>query len=398
MKFIFQTMPAYGHLNPMLGVAEKLIQKGHHVIVYNTLNFKEKIEAVGAQFREPEINIPKMDFRILHNATNIARLSLYATELMALPLIKIIEQEKLDCLVHDSLSLWSKIAGIKTKIPTIALVPSMGINIKTMLSYTQYLMPDYIHLFRHPISALQIVHRFNRLYWQMKKLPPLVTDMFANKEKLNIVFTSEYFQPRRQSFDITYKFVGPIIYKRYQETIPLPALLFNTKKPIIYVSLGTVYNDDVTVYRTIINSLKNISCQVFISTGKYIKSKDLGKIPDNMYIKDYLPQLKILKKASLFISHAGMNSVNESLYFGVPMLMLPHIQEQKINADRVEELKAGIHYKKKKIDVAEFANLINKVLTNLSYKKHAKQVQKTLNEAGGAETAVKYMLDYLNKI
>ncbi|MBI4973707.1 hypothetical protein HZC27_03805 [Candidatus Roizmanbacteria bacterium] len=393
MKFIFQTMPAYGHLNPMLGVAKKLVEDGHEVVIHNLAIFKKQIEKVGARFRTSTTNFKMIDFRILHNATNIAEQSLIAAKQLTQPLVELIRDERPDCLIHDSLSIWGKLAGIITHIPTVAFVPSMAINTDIILSYTKFLLPDYIYQLKHFSKTIDIFNQHRKLYQDIDYPPPFFTDMFGNKEKLNIVFTSDYFQPNRKSFDSSYKFVGPIIYNREEKTIP--SHLLNTKKPIIYVALGTVYNDNLALYKSLTQMFKNTPYQAFISIGKYIDRNDLGKIPDNVYVDKYLPQLELLKKASLFISHGGMNSVNESLYFGVPMLLIPHIQEQRINADRVEELGAGICYPKTSDDIQEYLKYVEKIMKNPSYKFNAEKISKALIQAGGENKAVENIYAYL---
>lgn len=393
MKFIFLTIPAYGHLNAMMGVAKKLIDDGHEVIVYNTEDFKEQIEKVGVKFHKLTADYKLIDLRILHNALNIAEQSLILARILTAPLVKSIQEERPDCLIHDSLCIWGKLSGIITHTPTVSLISNMTINANIMFAYTKYLLRDLVFLAKHPLKTMSVIKQYRLLYKNVSLPPPFIIDLLSNKEKLNIVFTSEYFQSKRTSFDTSYKFVGPIIYHR--EENPIPFHLLNTKKPIIYIALGTVYNDNLTIYEGLTQMFKHSPYQVFISIGKYIHPAGLGKIPNNVYIDRYLPQLELLKKASLFISHAGMNSVNESLYFGVPMLMLPHIQEQRINADRVEELGAGICYSRKKMNEDEFLVLVKKILENPSYKKCAVKISKTLVEAGGAEKAVENIYAYL---
>lgn len=395
MKFIFQTMPAYGHLNPMLGVAKKLIEHGHEVVVCNTVEFKGMIEKVGARFRGPPIGYKPLDLRTLQNASHIAEQGLIASRTLAPYLVDIIREEKPDCLVHDSLGVWGKIAGVITHIPAVTLVPSMAINTNIILKYTRYLLSDYIYQVRHFIETINIVRLHRQLYSEIPHPPPFFTDMFANKEALNIVFTSDLFQPVRESFDESYKFVGPVIYDRFEDGIPNH--LFHTKTPLIYVALGTIYNNKPDVYKTLIHMFKDKPYQGFISIGKNINQENLGPIPKNVYIGKHLPQLEMLKKANLFISHGGMNSVNESLYFGVPTLLIPHIQEQWINADRVAELGAGICYPDKDIQEDKVLRYVKNIIENPSYRANAVKIGNTLTQAGGAEKAVMHIYDFLKR-
>lgn len=377
----------------MLGIVKELVKRGHEVIIYNTQDFAKKITEAGAEFRAPPVKFKEIDLRIMQSATTMAEISLYATELMVEPSVAIMKMEKPDCIIHDSLSLWGKLIGIRSGIPTIALVPSMGINIQVILTGIKHIIPDLIQLSKEPVKLLKIMRKYRSLYVKAGKNPPLIFDIFSNEEKLNIAFTSEYFQLCRNSFGSNYKFVGPIIYNRKETSIP--GNLLRTEKPIVYIALGTVYNDNPDLYKRFISAFKNTKFQVFMSIGKYIKLSDLGEIPGNFYIKNYLPQLEILKKTALFISHAGMNSVNESLYFGVPMLLFPNIQEQRLNSARVEKLGAGIYVNKNIVSTDELINLANNICNNSSYKKNAQKIGKTLREAGGVEKAIEYILEFV---
>ena len=75
--------------------------------------------------------------------------------------------------------------------------------------------------------------------------------------------------------------------------------------------------------------------------GNFINPADFGSVPVNFIIRQTLPQQKLLKHVQLFITHAGMNSVNEAVYYGVPMLLLPHTVEQKLIAARIKQLTLG---------------------------------------------------------
>src|SRR3989344_1867575 len=393
MKFLFLTNPAYGNLNTVLGIITELVKKKHHVVVYNTEEFAEIIKKTGAECRLPPFSVGEFDTRKMNSALNIAEKILEITEIAVPPLTKIIQEEKFDCLFHDAMGLWGKLAAYRTKTPAVSLISSMAINKNVLLRYTKYLISDYLKEIIQPMRTLKILHSCNKIYKEMDNANDSIIDLFVNKEKLNLVFTSKYFQPISESFDPSFKFVGPIIFDRKEQAIP--EKLLQTKKPKIYISLGTAFNDNIDLYKMLIKSISNSSYQIFLSIGNFIKPTDLGKIPDNIYISAYLPQLEILKEADLFISHGGMNSVNESLYFGVPMLLFPIIQEQRINASRVEELGAGIYYKQRIKGEEELITLTNKILSNNYYKKNALKIGQTLVKTGGLQTAVDHILAFV---
>ena len=88
-----------------------------------------------------------------------------------------------------------------------------------------------------------------------------------------------------------------------------------------------------------------------MSVGEKTEISSLGSIPENFIVKNSVDQISVLQTADVFITHCGMNSVNESLYFGVPMVLFPQHSEQRIVADRVAELGAGIKLKRKKAKI-----------------------------------------------
>jgi MGT family glycosyltransferase len=127
------------------------------------------------------------------------------------------------------------------------------------------------------------------------------------------------------------------------------------------------------------------------------KIKFVCFIPDNIVVKNYLPQLEILSKSSVFITHGGMNSINESLYYGVPMILFPQMHEQRINALRVQELKAGICVTKNEFIMSEMEHFFSAIVSDNSYRQHANKIGETLRSAGGSQKAVELINTYISK-
>ena len=70
-------------------------------------------------------------------------------------------------------------------------------------------------------------------------------------------------------------------------------------------------------------------------------------IPDNILMFHFVPQLETLQHTDVFITHGGMNSVNESLFYGVPMIVVPQALDQSLVAKRVCELGVGLTIEKR---------------------------------------------------
>ena len=109
-------------------------------------------------------------------------------------------------------------------------------------------------------------------------------------------------------------------------------------------------------------------------------------------MRNFVPQLEILQQVDVFITHGGMNSVHEGLYFGVPEIVIPSHFEQLLNGKRVVETGCGIllgsHKRYGKAAAEELRGALKKVLNDPSYAKNAQQIGRTLKDAGGYQQAV----------
>jgi MGT family glycosyltransferase len=111
--------------------------------------------------------------------------------------------------------------------------------------------------------------------------------------------------------------------------------------PVVLVSLGTVFNRNPALFRRCIDALAELRCHVVAALGG-MDASTLGPLPSNAQVHEYVPLPEVLRHADVFVSHAGMTSSMEALSFGVPIVALPQIPEQRLNADRVAELGLGI--------------------------------------------------------
>jgi len=128
----------------------------------------------------------------------------------------------------------------------------------------------------------------------------------------------------------------------------------------------------------------------------YISIEELGYIPDNFQVKNSVRQIVVLQDTDVFITHCGMNSVNESLYYGVPMILYPQQEEQGMVAKRVSDLGAGIFLKGNNPKYIKDAVL--QVMDNKDYKKSANKLAGSFKNAGSAKKAANFILKAIDDI
>ena len=127
-----------------------------------------------------------------------------------------------------------------------------------------------------------------------------------------------------------------------------------------------------------------------MSVGNLVSIDDFGTLPENIEVHAHVDQIAVLKKADVFITHCGMNSVNESLYFEVPLVMIPQTTEQKGVANRVKELGAGKILEKIK-NSEDIKNIILEVLNDKSIGDNAKKISDSFKTCGNVTETVKFI-------
>ena len=157
--------------------------------------------------------------------------------------------------------------------------------------------------------------------------------------------------------------------------------------PLIYATLGTLNNKDAAVFSTLIEAFTGSEANVLISTGKHFAADSFGTLPANIAVRPWVNQPEILRQAALFVSHGGLNSVHDSLYRGVPMLVVPQQAEQTLNGLRVAELGAGLLLKPGQFNADSVRSRAAQIMGDARFKTAAQRMGDTLRAAGGAVKA-----------
>ena len=152
---------------------------------------------------------------------------------------------------------------------------------------------------------------------------------------------------------------------------------------MIYISLGTINNFIYDFFLKCIEAYKDSEeNQIIMSVGKFLDIKKFGDIPKNFSIFTYLPQTQLLADVDVFITHGGLSSTQETLMTGVPLIVIPFLNDQFDNAKRVEELGAGITIDKNKMTVDTLRNAVNHIIVNRdNYKKGVDKIIESFKES-----------------
>lgn len=392
-KILFINLSSHGHINPTLGVAKELIEKGNEVTYLLPENFREKVESIGAKFKSYNSSLDLSKITFLDGSKDLILNYLKTFE----ELIKIIlnSREKYDCIVYDQLLAAVELIGKKLNIPTVCSITTFVFNENYLerVSGSALSKMDSLLLNDNEIKTIT-----NRLYDQYKiKIIPSLTKLLMTKGTANLVFTSRYFQPFSEMFDDDYKFIGASISPRKEQSDLSQIINDKNGKKKVYISLGTIYNNSIEFYKKCFEAFKDFDFDFILSVGQKIKVEELGTIPKNFSVHNYVPQLEVLSKVDVFISHGGMNSINEALFFGIPSILIPQSVDQPFVAYRVSELDAGIVLNKDKITPNLLKESLEKILINNHYKKNSQNIGQSLKDAGGYKMAAYHIENIINK-
>lgn len=379
----FLSLPAHGHINPTLPLVDELVRRGETIIYYATAPFRAKIEAAGAIFRDYAFSSDLDPSRDMGGPFGLMARTLEASEQLLPGLLAELRRDTPGYLLTDSLCVWGNLVAQKLKLPTINLYSTFAMSRAVMSELQRSKAPkqplkDTLGGLHFLVRYFRIARRINRQH--AVKAPGLIK-FFNNQQALNLVFSSREFQPAVDSFDSRFAFVGPSVAARH-ETVEFPWQQVGTQ-PLIYISMGTIFNNLAEFYRDCYQAFADQPYHVIMSIGNNVDASRLGAPPANFTVRPYVPQLEVLERAALFITHGGMNSVSESLLAGVPVLVVPQAGDQFLVAQRVNALDAGRFLAMAQVSPARLRQLAEQILSGPSFKPAAQQLGASLKAAGG---------------
>ena len=393
-NIMFFCIPAHGHTNPTIKVVEELVKRGHRVRYFSFEEFREKIERAGAEYIGCDAYLPPApedwDSKFGKDFASLIEMVADTTVNMDEMVKRHMEEFQPDVVVSDSLCFWGKLFALKYEVPYVCSTTTFAFN-----KYTAKLMKQGLG------EILRMITGMPRINAKMEKLKAhgyavkdFVSIIQNDNDTNTIVYTSEMFQPMAETFSDKYVFVGPSVKEvAMKDAAPRGAGQGSReegeKRPLVYISLGTVLNNNVKFYQRCIEALKNLECEVIISAGKRTDVSKLKNVQGNMQIFPYVDQMEMLSRADVFLTHCGMNSVSESLYMGVPMVLFPQHSEEYAVAHRTAELGAGVRIKRGSKGAIRKA--ITEVLAQKKYRENSAKIGADFRLSGGAGKAAEFI-------
>jgi len=393
MRIMWFCIPAFGHTNPTVEFARELARRGHDIRYYSFEAFRQRIEAAGAAFVPCDRFLPPLtaesERRLKRvSTTEMSVQSFRTTANMDATLTRDIEAFHPDLVISDSACFWGKLTAMKHRLPLVCSTTTFAFN-----RYSSKYMRQ------SPGELADILLGLPRLNREAKRLAALgypvksALEIVQNDNDTDtVVYTSPRFQPCSETFDAAhYRFVGPCV----RDVAPEPK---DGRRPLVYISLGTVINDRPDFYRTCVEALKDAPAEALIACGRDFDPGTLAPLPGNIRIEPSVDQMAVLARTRLFVTHCGMNSASEGLYMAVPELLYPQTGEQRAVARRVEEMGAGRMLPEAAArDPRKLRALVMQALGDDTLSKAASAMRDDLRACGGASAAADFVETVIEK-
>lgn len=338
--FYIVTLPEYGHIIPLMnffferyhgvvcilvpkGFREKVMQIMNHAFIQSEFVIKE----IEGRYTPPETFTTYSIFTHFHSTAP------FLTEVKNF-LCDESKKENLHVIV-DAVLEYSLDRKFLKKISRVEIVHAiLPIFLRTCLRYRVNLTNVFGKTILLPKNIYKLMKLFNTI--NAGRAEKILLRNFHKNFNLPRFL---YINPKiADGIPMPKKTTQLVPHVDRREIIPEPLQDFLKKnKKVVFISFGTVFSKSIAVYEGILKCVPR-GVGVVISCKEEQRTMLLEKFSQvaHTYVGTSLPQLAILKQASLMVTHGGYNSINEALHFNVPLLLLPHMYEQELNAKIVQ--------------------------------------------------------------
>ena len=372
-------LPYAGHTNPSLGLVRCLVAAGHEVDYIQAEAFRERVEASGARF-VPYDEPPQSLVPALNEVRNWGAAYRTVRRIGA----------NYDCLIYELLFFPGKALAAELGIPCYRLISTFALNRHLLRVLGKTGGPYLTALFRSERLCTALSRLFLPKFSLREK--NLAEALVREAPPHNFIYTLRDFQPEEACFPETnYHFVGPAVDDRAEE----PFSFEKSGNPLVYISFGTLMHADKCFWKKLIAAFAGKRVEVVCSVGSEKLVRALGDLPSNVRAFAKVPQLTLLCRATLFVTHGGMNSVNEALYYGVPMIVLPFGLDQPLVGRELQRRKLGRVIAPRELTAERLWRTAKELLRDPEARKARLAMKRKMRASGGNREVTRRILEDL---
>ena len=345
---VFLPFPEFGHVNPTLKLARRLKQAGHRVCYLGLADFEEYVRHQGLEF----FPILEDSYPEGSSGERSAQMGLGRLELIMLE-----SRQAGDQIISRPFK------GVKEEFEAIIR------KTKPDLLIVDFLIGGLAYIAAREFGITSAVFSVTLLEGWMLGEP---ADDPQHLQLPMLILCPEEFdfpgaprKPNRQYIEASIDF-------QRKELHSFPWQEMDESKPLIYCSLGSeshLYEQSPSVFRAIIEAMaERPEWQLALAVGPYLNTSDFQPVPENVLLVNWAPQLEMLKRASIMITHGGLGAVKECIFLRVPMIVFPFRWDQPFNAARVVAHGLGVRGNINKVSPRQILTLIDSIIGKPSFK------------------------------
>ncbi len=389
-----------GHLNPLTSLGSELRRRGHQVSLIGG-RFAERF-AKRAELEFVPMGVEgDLDLQVTELSRELGKLSGFASmrqtgrilgqvvKITQRDLLKILENGQFDGLVVDQLSPGAYLVATAHGLPCAIACNALSLHYDPWLPFPP--MPwsyrrDWYGLIRNKLAHWLVRPLYD---WcgcaRSTGVRPSLLAYELHHGLAQIAQQPSFFDFPRKFTPDHFHYTGPWHTETRDDDMDFPWDRLDDR-PLIYASMGTLQNNLEYVFSAIIDAVRDLPAQVVLTQGG--ASGDLNlQMPENVILVKHAPQLRLLDRAVMAITHAGLNTALECITRGVPMVCLPVTNDQPGVAKRVEWLGMGEMLPVLRVNGARLRKLVRQVFQNEAYVAKTTECRQQLAQTNGLEMA-----------
>jgi UDP:flavonoid glycosyltransferase YjiC (YdhE family) len=374
MRVLFTTTSGRGHFQPMLPLARALAQVGHEVrwaaaeqacVTLRDRGFDAVpagvLDIVPSPLRDPPPAIAALPPAERPDHLFALVFGPQRAEPMLADLVPIVESWEPHLLVCEQAELAGPIAAARQGVPNVS------------------------HAFGRLLPAARVARARESMagLWRAQGLEP--HPYAGTYDHLYV----DIYPPSLQSDGTAH--LGAVQLIRPAD----PIARDDGAEPLVYITLGTVFNDDLELFRVAVDAAREIDVRVVVTVGPGNDPAVLGPQPSHVTVEQFVPQSELLPACAAVVSHAGSGTFLAALAAGVPQVLLPQAADQFLNAQAGEEGRIALAVPRAEVSVARVREALERVIGDNAFRQNAERVRAEISampapEAVAAELERRY--------
>ncbi|AXK36634.1 glycosyl transferase [Streptomyces armeniacus] len=391
-------VPGYGHVGPTIELTRELVGRGHRVTYVIDEGYAGLVAEAGAHtvtYRSSRGRLAgQKSFEGADMAALFADFFTDGAETV-LPLAEsALADDKPDLILYDFGAFpAARMLARNWSVPTVQLFPQIASN-------------DEFSLFGSPDAAIQVdeaaMAEFGRGYAALLGMANAnglteadMPSFAAAYDDRNLVFLTRSFQPKGETFDERFVFVGPCFAAGADDgTVPGAWQPPQNDSKVLLASMGTESNEQAEFFRSFGEAFKDDEWHVVLTLGKGADAAELG-LADHLEAHSFLPHPQVLPHAEVLVTHGGPGSVTEALHYGTPMVIVPQTPETRFNAQHVTELGLGTAILPEDLTAHGLRAAVDELAKDTRVRDNVARVSQESRDSGGAIRAAEVLEGWL---